>query len=244
MRLLGVIPARYDSTRFPGKPLADLGGKSMIQRVAEQALQAQKLSKVVVATDDERIFIHLREKGIECVMTANTHRSGTERLIEVMDHFDDYDGYVNIQGDEPFIHPNQIDLVCRILIEKKGALVGTLVKRTHDTDEIRNPNIVKAVVGTGHEALFFSRLPIPYYREIPGGINTAKGHLKHIGIYAYTAEALDMIRWMEPSKLEMAESLEQLRWLENGVHIFALETHEETIAVDTPEDLERARQLI
>lgn len=231
MKILGVIPARFASTRFPGKPLVDIGGKTMIQRVYEQSILAN-LNKVVVATDDERIATEVTRFGGEFVMTASTHQSGTDRCAEVVKNLPDYDIVINIQGDEPFIDPKQINLVCDCFKDEKVQL-ATLIKEIHDEEELHNTNIPKVVIGNQQQAIYFSRHPIPYLR------NPAHVHqfYKHIGIYGYKAATLLEITQLNPSILELAESLEQLRWIENGYQIQTRLTNIETIAIDSPNDL-------
>ena len=246
MKVLGVIPARYASTRFPGKPLVDIQGKTMIQRVYEQAMKAKSLSKVIVATDDERIFNHVKSFKGEVMMTSDVHQSGTDRCAEVINQLSSeaFDAVVNIQGDEPFINPSQIDSVVEVL-KKEQFMIATLVKRIIVTaNEMRqegvilNPNIVKAVFSSEGKALYFSRSPIPYLRNIPTDEWLSKGEFyKHIGLYAYKSSVLKEIALLPPSRLEQLESLEQLRWLENGYAIGIAEKNLETIGIDTPEDL-------
>ena len=239
MKVLGVIPARYASSRFPGKPLVDIQGKTMIQRVYEQAMKAKSLSKVIVATDDERIFNHVKSFKGEVMMTSDVHQSGTERCAEVINQLtsEAFDAVVNIQGDEPFINPSQIDSVVEVL-KKEQFMIATLVKRVHTEGVIHNPNIVKAVFSSEGKALYFSRSPIPYLRNTPTDEWLSKGEFyKHIGLYAYKSSVLKEIALLPPSRLEQLESLEQLRWLENGYAIGIAETDLETIGIDTPEDL-------
>ena len=239
MKVLGVIPARYASSRFPGKPLVDIQGKTMIQRVYEQAMKAKSLSKVIVATDDERIFNHVKSFKGEVMMTSDVHQSGTDRCAEVINQLSSeaFDAVVNIQGDEPFIDPSQIDSVVEVL-KKEQFMIATLVKRVHTEGVIHNPNIVKAVFSSEGKALYFSRSPIPYLRNIPTDEWLSKGEFyKHIGLYAYKSSVLKEIALLPPSRLEQLESLEQLRWLENGYAIGIAETDLETIGIDTPEDL-------
>ena len=239
MKVLGVIPARYASSRFPGKPLVDIQGKTMIQRVYEQAMKAKSLSKVIVATDDERIFNHVKSFKGEVMMTSDVHQSGTDRCAEVINQLSSeaFDAVVNIQGDEPFINPSQIDSVVEVL-KKEQFMIATLVKRVHTEGVIHNPNIVKAVFSSEGKALYFSRSPIPYLRNIPTDEWLSKGEFyKHIGLYAYKSSVLKEIALLPPSRLEQLESLEQLRWLENGYAIGIAETDLETIGIDTPEDL-------
>lgn len=231
MKSLGVIPARFASTRFPGKPLVDIGGKTMIQRVYEQAKKSD-LNNVVVATDDERIAAEVRRFGGEYVMTASTHQSGTDRCAEVVKNLPGYGIVINIQGDEPFIDPNQINLVYDCFKDENVQL-ATLIKEIHTEEELFNPNIPKVVIGHQQQALYFSRHPIPYLRD------TTSSHqfYKHIGIYGYKTATLLEISKLKPSSLELAESLEQLRWIENGYPIQTKLTTIETIAIDTPNDL-------
>lgn len=234
MKILGIIPARYASTRFPAKPLADIAGKSMIERVYTQTRQSSKISKVVVATDDQRIFDHVRSFGGNVCMTSADHVSGTDRCFEALSKQDEkYDYVINIQGDEPFISPKQIDLLGDLLDGKTE--LATLGKKIADEESIANPNVVKLVKSSLGEALYFSRFPIPYLRN-----NVAHPFFKHIGMYAYRSDVLEKITKLPVSSLEKAESLEQLRWLENGYRIKVAETDQETIGVDTPEDLEKA----
>jgi 3-deoxy-manno-octulosonate cytidylyltransferase (CMP-KDO synthetase) len=240
MRILGVIPARYASTRFPAKPLADIGGQSMIQRVFTQVSLSQKISKVVVATDDQRIFDHVTSfKGSVC-MTSPNHVSGTDRCFEALARQDgEFDYVINIQGDEPFISPEQIDLLASLL--DGDTELATLAKRITDQESLFNPNIVKVVRSLNNEALYFSRSTVPHVRNTTENEWMSKHtFFKHIGMYAYRADILEKITGLEVSSLEKAESLEQLRWLENGFRVKVAETDLETIGVDTPEDLEKA----
>lgn len=241
--ILGVIPARYASTRFPGKSLTDLGGKSMVERVYGQALKSKRLSKVVVATDDDRIFQHLQQLNYHVVMTAADHTNGTERCLEALQMTPgNFDYVINIQGDEPFIDPEQIDRLAAILDGKVE--LGTLVKKITDAALLDSPNTVKVVFDKSMQALLFSRSCIPHIRGVaPGDRLSHFNFYKHIGIYAYRADILPRITALEPSPLERAESLEQLRWLENGYNIKVVETLLETIGIDTPEDIEKARKL-
>ncbi|WP_375445677.1 3-deoxy-manno-octulosonate cytidylyltransferase [uncultured Fibrella sp.] len=243
MDILGIIPARYASTRFPAKALVDIDGKSMIQRVYEQARQATSLTAVVVATDDVRIFDHVQAFGGQVVMTGTHHQSGTDRCQEVVEQLGGtYPYVVNIQGDEPFIQPRQIDLLTSVL---DGVTeLATLVKAITDSAILINPNSPKVVVsqldGSLREALYFSRHPIPYQRDRPGDVAAWLQHhtyWKHIGLYAYRTDILAQITKLPPSPLEKAETLEQLRWLESGYRIRVVETDLESYGIDTPEDL-------
>jgi 3-deoxy-manno-octulosonate cytidylyltransferase (CMP-KDO synthetase) len=236
MKTLGVIPARYASTRFPGKPLIDIDGKTMIQRVYEQALKSA-LDKVVVATDDERIAAAVSKFGGDYVMTSQDHQSGTDRCAEVVKNLPGFDVVINIQGDEPFIDPSQINLVRDCFVDEKVQL-ATLVKEIHSDEELFNPNIPKVVIGHQEQALYFSRQPIPYLRNIPmENWVTAHQFYKHIGIYGYQTSTLLAITQLKPSTLELAESLEQLRWIEHGYQIQTKVTTMETLAIDSPSDL-------
>jgi 3-deoxy-manno-octulosonate cytidylyltransferase (CMP-KDO synthetase) len=233
--ILGIIPARYASTRFPAKPLADIGGKSMIQWVYNQTSQSSKIGKVVVATDDQRIFDHVVSFGGDVCMTSADHVSGTDRCFEALSkQKEKYDYVINIQGDEPFISPKQIDLVASLL--DGNTELATLAKKITEREVLINPNVVKVVKSINGEALYFSRSMIPY----PRNANENHNYFKHIGMYAYRADILEKITHLPQSSLEKVESLEQLRWLENGYRIKVAETNEETIGVDTPEDLEKA----
>jgi len=239
MRVLCVIPARYASTRFPGKPLVMIDGKSMIQRVYEQALKTSGLHQVVVATDDDRIADAVEAFGGSFVMTKLTHQSGTDRCAEVSGHFPDFDIIINIQGDEPFVDPAQIELLISCFEEPKVEL-ATLIKKIKTEEELFNPNIPKVVINSNREAVYFSRQTIPYLRNvsIANWLNTHQFY-KHIGIYGYSRNALLNITKLPPSTLELAESLEQLRWIEHGFAIQTRVTEIETIAIDTPEDLNK-----
>ncbi|MCF6170875.1 MAG: 3-deoxy-manno-octulosonate cytidylyltransferase [Bacteroidales bacterium] len=238
MKTLGIIPARYASSRFPGKPLAIIGGKSMIHRVYDQACRAGALDRVVVATDDPRIFKHVEGFGGQVVMTAEDHPNGTSRCREVVAQSqENYDVVVNIQGDEPFIDPQQIDQLAD-RFANTAVDIATLVKKIDATEELFSPNVVKVVFDKEKKALFFSRQPIPFLRGIPQE-NWMEHHdfFKHIGIYAYRQSVLEKIVRLGPSKLEQAENLEQLRWLGNGYRIHLGITEKEGVSVDTPEDL-------
>jgi len=243
MAKLGIIPARYASTRFPGKPLIDIDGKTMIQRVYEQACSAGSLDKVVIATDDLRIVAEVERFGGEYVLTRADHQSGTDRCAEVASKITGFNVIINIQGDEPYIDPIQIDLLSSCFQDPEVKL-ATLIKKIHDKEELFNHNIPKVVINASQQAIYFSRHPIPYIRNSePENWLAVHQFYKHIGIYGYTREALLQITLMQPSLLELAESLEQLRWIENGFKIQTKTTALETIAVDTPEDLEKIIRL-
>lgn len=239
MQILGIIPARYASTRFPAKALVDIGGKSMIQRVYEQAAKAGKLTHVVVATDDTRIFDHVQEFGGTAIMTSDSHQSGTDRCFEALAKTaGNFDYVINIQGDEPFISPEPINRLADVLNGETE--LATLVKII-DSDEILfNVNVPKAVLNKRGEVLYFSRQTIPYLRNTePSDWLNAHTFYKHIGIYAYRVDVLEEITKLPVSSLEKAEALEQLRWLENGYAIKAVITSDDSHGVDTPEDLDR-----
>ncbi len=233
IHIIGVIPARYASTRFPGKPLIDIGGKSMIQRVYEQCVKTSILSDVIVATDDQRIAEHVVAFGGKVMMTADTHQSGTDRCAEVVLKYDGKcDAVINIQGDEPFIDPKQIELLASAFNDE-STQIATLIKKISSEEEVRNPNVVKVIANKYNQAIYFSRSPIPYRRN-PGVEIT---YFKHVGIYGYRKQILAEITQLSVSNLEQAESLEQLRWVENGYIIILKETDMETIAIDSPDDL-------
>lgn len=240
MKIIGIIPARYASTRFPGKPLVAIHGKTMIQRVIEQAKMATMLSDIIVATDDERIFSHVNILGARAIMTSANHTSGTDRCLEALNLSGiNAEAVVNIQGDEPFVDPAQIDAVA-LMIKKGEVEIATLAKRITDDNSLFDPNKVKVIFSATGKAIYFSRHAIPFQKLVdPKEWLNHFDYYKHIGLYAYKAETLREICAMKTSPLEMAESLEQLRWLENGKSIYVAETQIETPAIDTPEDLER-----
>ena len=237
MKVVGIIPSRYASTRFPGKPLAMIKGKTMIRRVVEQAWKS-KLDAVVVATDDMRIADEVLSFGGRYVLTNPNHQSGTDRCCEALDMLDEqFDAVVNIQGDEPFIDPRQINLLVDLISQKETQL-ASLAKRIDEEEDLFSPNAVKVVMDHEGKALYFSRSPIPFMRNLAQNQWLEKGAFyQHIGIYAYKAAVLRQIAKMQPSKLELAESLEQLRWMENGYRISVRETTKESVAIDIPEDL-------
>lgn len=238
MKLLGIIPARYGSTRFPGKPLALILGKSMIERVFRKASESKLLSDVIVATDDQRIYDHVLAFGGKAVMTSASHPSGTDRCAEVLEKsVDKFDVVINIQGDEPFIHHGQIDQVIACF-NNPDAEIATLVKVISEERELDNRNIPKVVIQKSGKALYFSRRTIPFCTEEQKIKFLSEGKfLKHIGIYGYRAEVLPKLALLEKSQLEIMESLEQLRWLENGYTIMTAVTSYENMAVDSPEDV-------
>lgn len=244
MQVLGIIPARYASSRFPGKPLAMLGGKSMIQRVCEQVVKAKHVHQLLVATDDARIFDHVNALGYKAVMTASTHQSGTDRCAEVARQYPAFEVVINIQGDEPFIQPDQVDRVTLPLVRQKGVQISTLARQLSSSSALFNPNVVKVVRNQKGEALYFSRSPIPYLRGIPQEEWVKNGNFyQHLGIYGFRREALLTLSGLPEGRLERLESLEQLRWIEAGWSIMVGITDHESFGIDTPEDLNRANEL-
>ena len=243
MKFMAIIPARYASTRFPGKPLAVLGGKTVIQRVYEQV--SSLLDEVYVATDDERIFQAVESFGGRAVMTRTDHKSGTDRIEEAAEKIgSDADVIINVQGDEPFIQPSQIETLMH-LFDAPETQIGTLGKRFETIEGVENPNSPKIVTDNRGFALYFSRSPIPYVRGIDRNLwLKAYPFLKHLGIYAYRREVLAEVTRLPQSSLEKAESLEQLRWLQNGYRIRVGLTDVETVGIDTPQDLERAEVFL
>ncbi len=243
MKFIAIIPARYASTRFPGKPLAILGGKPVIQRVYEQA--ATVLEEAYVATDDERILQCVEQFGGRAVMTRSDHKSGTDRIEEAAEKIGtDADVIINIQGDEPFIHPSQIKTLMG-LFDNNETQIGTLGKRFDSMEAATNPNSPKIVTDLQGFALYFSRSVIPFVRgqEQQAWLQHFP-YLKHLGLYAYRREVLRQVTQLPQSPLEIAESLEQLRWLENGYRIRVGLTDVETVGIDTPEDLQRAETFL
>ncbi|MBR4239309.1 MAG: 3-deoxy-manno-octulosonate cytidylyltransferase [Prevotella sp.] len=242
MKFIAIIPARYASTRFPGKPLATLGGKSVIQRVYEQV--STVLDDVYVATDDQRIFQAVEAFGGRAVMTSPNHKSGTDRIQEAITKIGGrWDVVVNVQGDEPFIQASQIKTVCECF-EDPETQIATLGKPFDNMDAVGNPNSPKIVVDNRHYAMYFSRSIIPFVRgqEKESWLQSYP-FLKHLGLYAYRADVLAEITRLPQSSLELAESLEQLRWLQNGYRIKVGLTDVETVGIDTPEDLARAEEF-
>ena len=240
--IIGIIPARYASTRFPGKPLADIGGKPMIQRVYEQASKA--LTNVYVATDDQRISEAVHNFGGKAIMTSPNHQSGTDRCTEALNLIEikekrSFDVVINIQGDEPFIEPDLLVTLAGCFMSSVTE-IATLVKPLYKAEDLWDANKPKVIMNPKYEAIYFSRSPIPYLRQYP----KEEWHLHHtfymhIGLYGYRSDILREINNLKPSALELAESLEQLRWLENNYKISVRPTTHESIGIDTPEDLER-----
>lgn len=245
MKYIGIIPARFASTRFPGKPLVDIGGKTMIRRVYEQAKKSRYLDEVFVATDDHFIHNHVVDFGGNSVMTNPNHLSGTDRCYEaVVNSGVQGDVIINIQGDEPFMEPENIDLLIKAFDNEQIA-ISTLICPLTDAEQINSPNNVKVVVDNNFKALYFSRFPIPYLRNqtLEDWLKT-NVYYQHLGIYGYRFSALEKIVAMSPSRLEMAESLEQLRWLEAGMCIQTCVTNKSLTGIDTPEDLKKALEFL
>ena len=240
LKSIVIIPARFSSTRFPGKPLARISSKSMIQHVYERVMQAQCVSDVWVATDDLRIVQAVTDFGGKVCMTSSYHRSGTDRVAEVASA-ENAEFVVNIQGDEPLIDPGAIDAAILPLAHDPEILMATLMKRIEDTREISDPNVVKVVTNHAGDAIYFSRSPIPYFREHSQAHPPV--HCKHIGLYVYRRDFLLRYPSLPVGPLEQAERLEQLRALENGYTIRVVETEYDSLGVDTPEDLERVSRL-
>ncbi|HEX8947474.1 MAG TPA: 3-deoxy-manno-octulosonate cytidylyltransferase [Dissulfurispiraceae bacterium] len=247
MPAIVIIPSRFASTRFPGKPLCPLFGKPIIQHVYEKARGARLIQGTFVATDDRRIFDAVVGFGGKAIMTSSDHQSGTDRIAEAVMHLDaeefklgNSDVVVNVQGDEPMIHPSMVDAVVE-LMEDPRASIGTLSKRIEHEEDAADPNVVKVVSNGDGFALYFSRAPIPYHR---GGDSKPRQFYKHIGIYAYRKEALLAFSKLLPTGLEGIEKLEQLRALEHGFKIKVKETPFDTIGVDTPRDLERVEKCL
>ncbi|MFT4980972.1 MAG: 3-deoxy-manno-octulosonate cytidylyltransferase (CMP-KDO synthetase) [Bacteroidia bacterium] len=231
-KIVGIIPSRYASTRFPGKPLVDIAGKSMIQRVYEQTSKASSLSDVIVATDDQRIFNHVQSFGGKVVLTSDKHESGTDRCAEVISNLEGVDVVINIQGDEPFIEPEQIDQLAACFDNPKTK-IATLTKKLETEVDLLNNTVVKVDKSSTGQALNFSRK----------GFSSLETSYKHIGIYAYRVDTLKIIAKLPQSQRELDEKLEQLRWLDNGFEIQLAETEHESNSVDTPEDLEALLRL-
>ena len=244
MKITAIIPARYASTRFEGKALADIKGKPMVRHVYERTALAQLVSEVIVATDDERIAAAVRAFGGRVVMTSRDHETGTDRLAEVAARLDS-EIVVNVQGDEPLIEPAMIDEAIRPLVEDPAIVMGTLKSRIRNLHDFLSPNVVKVVTDRNGFALYFSRSPLPNFRDKWNDLKDEafnSGKLlchKHVGLYVYRREFLLQYARMAPTQLELSEKLEQLRVLENGYRIKVVETAYESIGVDTPGDLEK-----
>jgi 3-deoxy-manno-octulosonate cytidylyltransferase (CMP-KDO synthetase) len=240
-KVVVVIPARYGATRLPGKPLVQLAGKPMIQRVYERAKLAKTASRVIVATDDDRIRQAVEAFGGEARMTRPDHRTGTERVAEVAAHVDG-DVFVNVQGDEPLLDPVAVDTAVNALLEEPRADVATVATPIKTPADIMDPNVVKTVLDFDGNALYFSRAPIPWVRDTAGKIQVR--HLKHLGLYVFQREALLEYPTLPQGELERIEQLEQLRWMENGVKIRVAEVEHDAVSVDVPEDVARVEKLL
>ncbi len=247
MKFIGIITSRYESTRFPGKPLVDINGKTMIRRVYEQT--AKVIDTVVVATDDIRIEKEVKRFSGNVVMTSKKHKSGTDRCSEAIDKFQEltnekFDIIINIQGDEPFIDHEQIKKIISCFDDDKTQ-IATLIKPIKNIDDVFNPNKPKVIINRYSHAIYFSRLPIPFVRNYDKDLWIKKHQFyNHVGLYAYRYDILKEITKLKQSPLEIAESLEQLRWIENGYTIKVKITQFESVSIDTPEDLERIKKRL
>ncbi|NQT06692.1 MAG: 3-deoxy-manno-octulosonate cytidylyltransferase [Candidatus Omnitrophica bacterium] len=238
MNAIGIIPARYGSTRFEGKVLADLMGKPVVQHVYEMAKRAKMLDDLIIATDDDRIMKAVKEFGGKAVLTSVDQPTGTDRLAEVVNPIDTRI-IINIQGDEPFIHQSMIDELVRTMLDDEGINMATVIKKIKDKNEIMDSNVVKAVIDKNGYALYFSRSPIPFERD-----RQSDCFYKHLGLYGYTKDFLYTFTNLPKTELEKTESLEQLRALEHGYRIKTIETKLDTVGIDTPEDLEKAKKVL
>jgi 3-deoxy-manno-octulosonate cytidylyltransferase (CMP-KDO synthetase) len=244
MLIIGIIPARYASTRFPGKPLIQINGKSMIQRVYEQAAKSKLMTKIIIATDDDRIAEHAKSFGAEVVITKAEHPSGTDRCFEAYQlNGQNFDYVLNIQGDEPFLDPEQIDSLAQGCAE--DVEIATQMIKCTDHDVLFDKGEVKIILNSNKEAIYFSRNVIPFIK----GKDEKEWHkhfdyYRHVGMYAYRTDILEKITQLKPSALELAESLEQLRWVEHGYKIKCIETSFESHCIDTPEDIEKVMRLM
>lgn len=237
MKVIGIIPARYASTRFPAKPLVDIAGQTMIQRVYQQAKKATSLNDVVVATDDQRIYDHVKSFAGNVIMTDSKHQSGTDRCAEVINAISGFDIAINIQGDEPFIDPEQIDLLSTCFTDETID-IATLVRKTESNEELFNENKPKVVLSNSGKAIYFSRQAIPFLRGVPQNEwLDHRPYYNHIGIYGYRSHVLKEISKLPVSALEQSEALEQLRWIDEGYTIQTAISNHSNDAIDTPEDL-------
>ena len=240
MNILAVIPCRFNSSRFPGKPLVKIKNKSLIEHVYRGVSASKKLAKVIIATEDERILNEAKSFGAEVVMTRKDHPTGTDRVCEVVERETDYNYILNIQGDEPLVDADCVDLLIEPFIQKADAYMSSLCAEITSINDIENPNIVKVVRDINNKALYFSRYPIPFNRDVSAGIR----YYKHIGLYGFTREFLFKFKDWEQSSLEKLESLEQLRVLERGYPIYVNEIKKATVDVNRPEDLIKAESLL
>ena len=240
-KVVVVIPARYGSTRLPGKPLVQLAGKPMIQRVYERAKLAGRVNQVIVATDDARIVVAVEKFGGESRMTRSDHRTGTERVAEVAAHVEG-DVFVNVQGDEPLLDPEAIDTAVGALLEEPAAAISTVATTIKTPADIMDPNVVKTVLDFDGNALYFSRAPIPWVRDT--GTKIQVKHWKHLGLYVFQRDALLEYPTLPQGELERIEQLEQLRWMENGWKIRVAEVEHDAVSVDVPADVARVEKLL
>jgi 3-deoxy-manno-octulosonate cytidylyltransferase (CMP-KDO synthetase) len=240
-KIVVVIPARYGSTRLPGKPLVSLAGKPMIQRVYARARLAQRVNRVIVATDDDRIVKAVEEFGGEARVTRHDHRTGTERVAEVAAH-ETGDIFVNVQGDEPLLDPAAVDTAVSALLEEPQAAIATVATPIRTPGDIMDPNVCKVILDFDENALYFSRAPIPWVRDTGGHVQAR--HMKHLGLYVFRRDALLEYPTLPQGELERIEQLEQLRWLENGWKIRVAEVAHDAISVDVPEDVARVEKLL
>jgi len=241
LKVVVVIPARYGSTRLPGKPLVSLAGRPMIQYVFERAKQAQTVQRVIVATDDQRIVDAVRGFGGQAMITRGDHRTGTERVAEVATR-EEGDVFVNVQGDEPLIDPVSIDTAVGALLEEPSAQIATVATPVRHAGDIMDPNVVKTVLDFDGNALYFSRAPIPWVRDTEAKVHVK--YWKHLGLYAFQREALLEYPTLPLGELERVEQLEQLRWMENGWKIRVAEVAHDAVSVDVPEDVARVERLM
>ncbi len=238
-KIIAIIPARYNSTRLPGKVLEKIGNKTILERVYEKVRNAQYIDEIIIATDDQRIIETASSFGAQAEMTFSSHRSGTDRCAQVSREFWEDDIIINIQGDEPFINPEIINMLALKMKDDNWIEIATICTEIKDIEESVDPNVVKVVKDIYDKALYFSRATIPYYREE----ESAKKYFKHLGIYGYRNKILQSITGLKESALEKAEKLEQLRWMENGYKIHVFESDYTGFGIDTIEDLEKARML-
>lgn len=241
-QIAAIIPARYQASRFPGKPLAKIAGKSMIERVHEQVKQVRGLDRVIIATDDERIKAEVERFGGEYVMTRNDHPTGTDRLAEVAEKHPEIDVIVNVQGDEPLIDPKHVEQAMAPFLKDKNLQMGTLAWHIKVEEEAFSHNVVKVVVDQNDFAMYFSRLPIPFYRDERSFVE--RKYLGHVGLYVYSRDCLLKIAAMKPTPVEMSETLEQLRALENSIPIKVSYIESRSLAVDLPEDVEKVERAL
>lgn len=242
---MAIIPARYGSLRLPGKPLIQIRGKSLIQRVCERVQMAKAIDHFCVATDDIRIYNHVKKLGYDVVMTRYDQPSGTYRCAEVLSQFPMISHVINVQGDEPLLDPSMIDMLSTYISGQSGLKIATMINRIETPEELFNPNVVKVVINKRGEAMYFSRQAIPYVRDYPAENWLSQGvFYKHVGIYAYTAQALHTIEKLETHPLESIEKLEQLTWIANGFNIHCIESSLVSKGIDTEEDLRELTSLI